>query len=167
MTPAQRWGTALRAALAARDMRYTELARLIGLSGATVHNWSRDRSLPTPANAYRVAEELDAPELAELVDRLRTRKCPIDGRTFTDYGRNRHKTFCSQRCWNVDRYRKDRDSTVTQGHLAIRRLRLYMATVDQWCRDCPLGGLACQMPLCSIQVAGLSPLPVDITAAVA
>ena len=163
MTPAQRWGAALAREMAAQKLRAADVAKITGVPAPTIANWLKGNSLPTPASAHRVADDLLAPALAALCDRLRPGTCADCGRAFLDASRRAIKTHCSTRCWNRQRWRRVRaqreaDKPAKEA-VTHKRLALYMDVANRMCRQwCAPGGL-CPDATCPIQAAGLSPLP--------
>ena len=159
VSPAEQWGAVLRRHMERRGLRPVDVARTCGVPQPTVANWLHGRSLPQPAMAHHVAEELDLPSLATLCDRLRGGTCGDCGRSFIDAGRHMRKLYCSWRCYNRQRWRRLTAARPERAAVTSKRLSLYMSTTHLACTVwCSPDGL-CPDATCPIQAAGLSPLP--------
>ena len=159
---AHRLGVELRRALRHRGMTQLALADLIGVSPKTVQAWAQGRKLPLHESVVTAADAMDWPGLVRVSLAVRTKTCELAacGRLFTDMGLYRKARFCGPRCAGTDFARRVRARTAVRDEFARRRLPIYVAAVDTFCRECEPEGL-CRTPACPIQVAGLSPLRVD------
>jgi hypothetical protein len=153
-----RYGTELRRVLRARGMRDKDLATALGVSPATVSSWLHGH-VPLLPNSVRIADLLDAPQLAAIVRELRTSPCRVCGRMRV-HGSNAGR-YCGRRCQHADEGRRRREIAGKPGVLAQHRLRVVNEAIDELCRRwCEPEGL-CRDATCPIQAAGLSPLPLD------
>ena len=157
MTPAQRWGAALRAAQEARGVPTRALAEATGLGASLISQLRRGRQVPMMDTAHRIAEALVDPGLEMLAARLRTKRCAVCGRDYVESHRGGYaQLWCSWPCEWTGRYRRragiagsDRvaRAALWQG-LAGRR----QALIDLMCRRCEPTG-TCKDAGCPLRPA--------------
>jgi hypothetical protein len=161
MTPTEarrRFPARLRSALEARGMKQYELADLMGLRVATVSEWCRGTRFPAYGQADGLVEHLQREEMAVLLTAAHTIACVVCGRGFVQTDKGRKARYCGGACKSTHWDRKRRNSKANDGVVAKHRLTMYQDAVDAFCRQC--SGLECMDADCSLQVAGVSPLPV-------
>ena len=161
MTAPLPFGALLRSMLTRRGMRQVDLARRTGYSTSGIRRWLIGSMLPRPETAARLAEALDAPGLLLMCQRLRTKACALSGcgREFIDGHRSNKRIYCWSRCQGVANNRRLRRVNDVRNGLATKRLALYVAAVDGFCRRCEPEGW-CRMPDCELRA--VSPLPVSL-----
>lgn len=156
----RRFRTAIQIALARSGMTHAELARAVGVRRAqTISEWVRGLDYPLVLHAPRLAEALDAPDLATLVIEGRTIQCEVCGASSVASNKGSQKIYCSVRCKAAANDRRRRNVRVIDSHLARHRLTEHQEAVAAFCRDCTLGETLC--PLWACKLRPVSPLPLS------
>lgn len=159
MTPAQRWGAALKHQMTLQRVPVRSLARVTGIHPKTLQGYRKGRVLPRVQRAAEIADALVAPNLLALCTRLRTEECDECGRGFVrDQRGGNPQRWCSRLC--SDRHRKrvvyaeDRRWTGKRYDAWKRKAERLQAHVDAMCRACEPDG-ACRTSDCPLR--GASP----------
>ena len=181
---AQVFGRELVRACRARDVGLNELARSIGIGHTALDHYRTGSVLPKTATAHAMAEVLDWPRLAEIIELARTFICDRPGceRTYRHEGGGPRK-YCSTDCVRLAETQRMASRRIRQvahkddGRLraaAIAQLRSATRIADEramaaeiaigaYCNGCEPEGL-CRMAECPLRA--FSPLPL-VTHAVA
>lgn len=98
---AERFGTELRKAMAARSVGSKTLGPQAGCAPSAISQWRQGNNLPRLETAARLAESLHWPRLLELARAGRVDHCQRCGTEFSNEG-GKPKRFCSDECRKVD-----------------------------------------------------------------
>jgi transcriptional regulator with XRE-family HTH domain len=151
-----RFGRALEAAMARREVGTRPIADALGSSRTSVMYWRTGRMLPRIETVRRLAAVLDSPELVALATELRRKRCLIDEVEFVDDSGSDNRVFCSASCQRVAEKRRLGSSLDKRAAVAERRLVVLERAVDAYCAACEPEG-RCVTPDC--QLRPVSPLP--------
>ena len=163
-----RWGEAVYTRMKERGVRPVDVERATGIKAETLAHWRHGRSLAAIDSGLAVSDFLDSLKLRALIMHLRTDTCARKecGREFINNQRNwAGQRFCGPRCRSVAfgskrepaRERKRAQRFKRNGRL----LAIYQGAISETCRDWCVNDGLCPDATCPIQVAELSPLPVD------
>jgi hypothetical protein len=150
-----RFGRELSRAMKARDVGARTITDAIHCGRSTVRSWREGRILPRIETARTLAEALDWPRLAGLGTELRTKRCPVDGRPFTDDSGSDNRVYCSPECRRVAAQLVKDVPTIKRAGNAERRLRVHRDAVAAYCAGCEPSG-RCVTPECELRP--ISPL---------
>jgi hypothetical protein len=145
-----RFGRELTRAMKARDVGARTVTDAIHCGRSTVRSWREGRILPRIETARHLAEALDWPRLADLGVELRTKRCPIDDRLFTDDSGSDNRIYCSDPCKRVAAQSVIGVPTRQRAGIAERRLRVHRDAVAAYCAGCEPSG-RCVTPECELR----------------
>lgn len=151
-----RFGRELVRAMKARDVGSRTLADGAGCGRSAIRAWQEGRMLPRIEMARRLAAALDWPRLASLGVDLRTKRCPIDDRPFTDDSGSDNRVYCGPSCQRVAEKRRIGSTVDKRAANAERRLTIHRQAVETYCGGCEPEG-RCVTPDCALRP--VSPLP--------
>lgn len=153
----------LTRALKRRRMSRTRLAAHVGASPRSVNDWLAGRRFPLVIQAERLAEALEAPQLATMILEAHRVACQICGKVTikTNRGGNA-QLYCSAECKLAANNRRKRNVTILDSHLTRHRLTKHQDAVDAMCRECTLGESLCHQWQCPLRC--VSPIPLSIAA---
>lgn len=100
---------ALKVAIAKAGRSQNEVSRTLGYSESTLSAVVHGRNIPRPEMIARLAEELEAPHLVTLARKARTKTCDECHIIFQQKAGASPMRFCSARCKQQWRNRKERD----------------------------------------------------------
>lgn len=174
---AQAFGREMVKAMRARDIPLKEVAKAAGVGHSALDHYRTGSILPKTATALAIAEVLDWPKLARIVEEARTFVCarPGCGRTYRHEGGGPRK-YCTTSCarqvklQQMASYRLRQAGQTNDGRhraAAVARLRSAARIADEralvaetaigaYCRECEPEGL-CRVVDCPLRA--LSPLP--------
>jgi hypothetical protein len=153
---AERFGRELDTAMRARRVGRRPLSAATGISESSLVNYRSGYNLPRHETAVALADSLGWPKLIEISREAREGRCPVDGRPFINEG-GAPRIYCSPECHRIAT--QLRDTGAPRRVLAVRferRLTVYQAAVEAFCRSCQPEGF-CRDAGC--QLRGVSPLP--------
>lgn len=154
---ARRFGLELRRALLARGKTQRGFAAESGFSRSRLANWVTGASMPSVETADRVADLLTWPQLVGLSRAAREVTCDNCARVFVVESPTPRR-YCSLDCQRFRAAKTAGDKDLSR-IVMERRLRRYMAAVNDMCAACEPSGV-CRTSGCPLQVAGVSPLPI-------
>lgn len=157
------FGAELRAAMLERGVRVDDLAAAVGVSATNLSAWRMGATMPAHRFVVALAEVLLWDGLCDVAIRVRWTTCDVCGRGFLrDQVRIRRPIrFCSDRCAVTSR-REGARGERSRALLRVTRERdLAFQTIAAHCLGCEPEGI-CRTAACAIQVAGLSPLPLEV-----
>lgn len=174
---ARAFGDELVKALKARNVPLKEVARAVGISHTAIDHYRVGSILPKTATAGALAEALDWPKLALLVEQARTFRCERPGcsRTYRHEGGGPRK-YCTPLCVRQAEAQRAGSTRLRQAgqtgdgrlraaaiaqlrsaaRIADERAQLAEGAIAAMCADCEPVGL-CRQPECPLR--SLSPLP--------
>jgi len=133
-----------------RSARSVALA--MGASPESLRSWLDGRSIPLPAHGPALAEELNAPHLAELIMTIRTVTCAVCGRRSIDTTRGgARRVYCGTPCKSTAVFRRRREARATSSALIRHRLTEHQDAVEAHCRECTLGEGLCPLWTCNLR----------------
>lgn len=174
---AQAFGREMVKAMRARDVPLKEVAKAAGVGHTALDHYRTGAILPKTATALAIAEVLDWPKLARIIEEARTFVCarPGCGRTYRHEGGGPRK-YCTPSCVEQARVQAMASKRLRQAgqtgntrhsSAAIARLRSAARIADEravmaetaigaYCRECEPEGL-CRQADCPLRA--FSPLP--------
>jgi hypothetical protein len=174
---AQAFGREMVKAMRARDIPLKEVARAAGIGRTALDHYRTGSVMPKSATALAIAEVLDWPKLARIVDEARTFVCsrPGCGRTYRHEGGGPRR-YCTQACVRLATAQRrastqlrragqtddgrHRAAAIAQlrsaARIADERAAMAESAIASYCQECEPEGL-CRQEECPLRA--FSPLP--------
>lgn len=153
------FGRELARAMKARDVGARTIMESVGIGRNTIRAYRDGRNLPRIAMAERLAAALDWPRLGALGRELRTKVCPVDGRSFVDESGSDNRVYCTPSCQRVAEKQRIGSTVTKRAAVAERHLLAHRRAVAAYCQGCEPEG-RCVTPACALRP--VSPLPLHL-----
>lgn len=158
---ARRFSLALRAAVKSSGLRQRDIADALGIGRSRVANWVAGTSLPSVELAERLADVLTWPSLVEIAAEARRRPCDNCGKSFVA-AEHSPARYCSVACRRNMVKQAEGRRDLSRAVLA-RRVAILDRAVGTMCSECEPTGV-CRTPECPLQIAGVSPNRLAVSA---
>lgn len=171
------FGREMVKAIRARDIPLKEVARAAGVGHTAIDHYRQGSAMPKTATAHAIAEVLDWPKLARIIEEARTFVCARPGcsRTYRHDGGGPRK-YCTPACTQQAENQRMASRRLRQAaqtgdgrhraagiaqlrsaaRIADERAQMAEGAIAAYCRECEPEGL-CRLADCPLRA--FSPLP--------